>query len=74
MKVQLPVEAGNKAIQENRLGQLLGNVFAQLQPETAYFGTENGVRTAWAVFDLKDPSQIPVFAEKLFQSVDAKVT
>jgi len=47
--------------------------FEQLQPEAAYFGPENGVRTAFIVFDLKDPSELPRISEPLFRAMKANV-
>ncbi len=43
------------------------------QPEAAYFGTENGCRTGYIVFDLKDPSGIPQIGELLYMGANAKV-
>jgi hypothetical protein len=42
-----------------------------LRPEAAYFGPENGVRTAFIVFDMQDPSQLPAVTEPLFSKVKA---
>jgi hypothetical protein len=42
-----------------------------LRPEAAYFGPENGVRTAFIVFDMQDPSQLPAITEPLFSKVKA---
>jgi hypothetical protein len=44
-----------------------------LHPEAAYFGPENGVRTAYVVFDLHDPSQLPALTEPLFSKLKATV-
>lgn len=74
MKVEIPVDAGNKAIQDNKIADILGNVFGNIQPEAAYFGVDDGMRTGWVVFDLKDESQIPVIAEPLFQGLDARLS
>ena len=41
--------------------------------EAAYFGTENGRRTGYIVFDMVDSAQIPVIAEPLFQRAESKV-
>ncbi len=73
LKLQLPVEAGNDAIQTGRIGQVMETIMGRLQPEAAYFGAENGKRTAYIFFDLNDPSQIPVVSEPLFQSLNASI-
>ena len=73
LKVTLNVQAGNKAIVENKLGSMMGKLAETLQPEAAYFLTEGGQRTAIYVFDLKDTSDIPKIAEPLFTQLDAQV-
>ena len=45
-----------------------------LKPEAAYFYPENGKRACLMVFDMKDPSQIPVIAERFFMELNAEVT
>ncbi|MDQ3972899.1 MAG: hypothetical protein M3276_00880, partial [Actinomycetota bacterium] len=72
--LQIPVQAGNAAIQGGNIDQLLGTVLQGLQPEATYFGAENGERAAYIFFDMTDPSRIPVVAEPLFQGLNANVT
>ena len=55
MKVQLDTEAASQAIADGSLQQVMEDTLASLQPEAAYFGPEDGVRTAFIVFDLADP-------------------
>ncbi len=57
LKVTIPVDAGNAAIREGRLSQVLQSLLGELKPEGAYFLAQNGRRTALIFFDLKDPSQ-----------------
>ena len=66
MKITVPVTAGNKSIQDGSLPRVVQNTLETLKPECAYFFSEGGKRTALLVFDLKDPSQIPVVCEPLF--------
>jgi hypothetical protein len=73
MKMQIDTEAGSKAIADGSLPQLMQDAMERLQPESAYFGAEDGVRTAFIVFDLEDPSQIPPIAEPFFSKVKASV-
>ena len=73
MKVKFDAEAGSRAIQDGSLPQLMQEMFGQLQPEAAYFGPDGGVRTAFIVFDLKDPSQLPSLTEPLFRMLKATV-
>ena len=73
MKVQMDTEAGSRAIADGSLPQLMQETLGQLQPEAAYFGPENGVRTAFIVFDLADPSQLPSITEPLFRTAKATI-
>jgi hypothetical protein len=73
LKVQMDVEAGNRAIRDGTWGQTMERVMPQLEPEAAYFTALDGKRTALIFFDLKDPSQIPSVAEPFFMAVNASV-
>jgi hypothetical protein len=48
-------------------------VMADLQPEAAYFTAQDGKRTGFIVFDLKDVSDIPSIAEPFFMTVNASI-
>ena len=73
MKVKLDTEAGSRAIADGTLPQVMQDTLAALRPEAAYFGPENGVRTAFIVFDLQDPSQLPPVSEPLFSTGNGTV-
>jgi hypothetical protein len=74
VKVTVPVEKGNDAIKNGTLGPTIESTLKKLKPEAAYFGPMTaGQRTAWIVFDMTDPSQIPEIAEPLFLNFDAAV-
>ncbi len=73
MKVQMDTEAGSKGLADGYMPQLLQEMMERLQPESAYFGPDDGVRTAFIVFDLKDPSQLPSITEPLFSKAKANI-
>lgn len=73
MRAHIPVEAGNRAIQDGTIKKTIEETMNQLQPEAAYFLAENGKRTAYFFFDLKDASQIPPAGEPLFLDMNAEV-
>jgi hypothetical protein len=73
MKMSIPVEAGNKAIKDGSLPKTMTAFVEQMKPEVAYFMPENGKRTAIFVFDLKDPSSIPIAAEPFFTNLNASI-
>ena len=73
LKFDMSIEAGNEAVRSGKIAELNQSLMERIQPEAAYFGTENGKRTSYVFFDLKDPSQIPTIAEPLFQNLGAHV-
>jgi hypothetical protein len=73
MKMQMDTEAGSRAIADGSLPQLMQETLGRLNPEAAYFGPEDGIRTAFIVFDLKDPSELPALTEPLFSNLKANI-
>jgi hypothetical protein len=73
MRVQVPVEAGNEAIANGSIGEIIRGFIEKHKPEAAYFLAEGGCRTARFVVDVTDPSQIPVLAEAFFMGLAAAV-
>lgn len=73
MKVTIPVDSGNTAIENGSLGKTIESILNDLKPEAAYFTTVEGKRSGLIVFDLKDTSQIPAVAEPWFLAFNAKV-
>lgn len=73
LKFTIPVEAGNATISDGTLPKTIESILNDLKPEAAYFFPNNGERSGFIVFDLKEPSQIPVIAEPLFIAFNAKV-
>jgi hypothetical protein len=73
MKVKLDPEAASTAIADGSLQRVMQATLERLRPEAAYFGPEDGVRTAFIVFDLEDPSDLPAITEPLFSTFKANV-
>ena len=73
MKITMPVKAGNAAIKDGSLPKIMGETLERLKPEAAYFLSENGLRTAIMIIDMKDPADIPSLAEPFFQGLNAGV-
>src|ERR1700722_17978344 len=71
MTVSIPVEAGNAAVRKGSLGPTIQSILADLKPEAAYFSEEDGQRTGFIVFDMKDSSQLPALAEPWFLAFNA---
>ncbi len=73
MKVNIPVEPGNKAAKAGKLGTIIQSILADLKPEAVYFTDESGMRTGYVFLDLADASQIPAIAEPWFLSFNAAI-
>ncbi len=73
MKVKMDTEAASGLIADGSMPELMQAHLERLQPEAAFFGPENGVRTGFFVFDLKDPSDLPWLSEPLFSRFGATI-
>jgi hypothetical protein len=73
MKVSIPVESGNKGIKDGLLPKTVTEFVDKVKPEASYFTAEAGKRTAYFIFDLKDPTMIPSVAEPFFMNLLAEI-
>lgn len=71
MFVHIPHEPFNSAVREGTSGETIGRILQDTKPESVYFTEQNGARGAVMVIDVKDPSQIPFYAEPWFLSFNA---
>jgi hypothetical protein len=74
MTVSIPVEAGNAAVRNGTLGSTIQRILADLKPEAAYFAEDDGMRTGFIFFDMKDSSQLPALAEPWFLAFNARLS
>jgi hypothetical protein len=73
VKVNIPVEAGNKVARAGNLGTTIQSILADLTPEAVYFTDDHGQRTAFLFLEMRDASQIPAIAEPWFLAFNASV-
>ena len=66
-------EKGDRLIKEGRLGETMGPILEELQPEAAYFTDVEGTRGGLLVVDMEDGSQIPNMVEPLLLALGATV-
>ncbi|HVA94770.1 MAG TPA: hypothetical protein VNI36_07695 [Candidatus Dormibacteraeota bacterium] len=74
LKVTIPAETGNAAVRNGSLGSTIKSILDGLKPEAAYFAEDNGERTGYIFFDMKEASQLPAIAEPFFLAFNAKIT
>ena len=73
VKVNIPVEAGNRAAKAGKLGTTIQSILADLKPEAVYFTDDNGQRTAFLFLERQDASLIPAIAEPWFLAFNASI-
>jgi len=74
LKVSIPVDGGNSAARAGKLGSTIRSILEELKPEAAYFFEDEGERTGFVVFDMKESSELPAVAEPWFHAFGAKLT
>jgi hypothetical protein len=70
---RIPMDEGNAAVRDGRIGPTLEAILDDLEPEAAYFADIEGARGGYLVVNMDDASQIPAIAEPLFLGLGATV-
>ena len=72
LKAQMTAEAGNRAIETGALPKVAQELGEIVDIEAAYFGPQDGKRTAIFFFEVDDSSLIPAISEPFFRNLDAE--
>ena len=56
LKASLPIESGNAAIKNGTIGDTINSILGEQKPEAAYFGVEDGKRTAFIFLNMENGS------------------
>jgi hypothetical protein len=73
LKAHLDNSAGSQAVADGSLPVTMQKMMEILKPEAAYFGPDDGRRTAFVIFDMTDPAEMPAMTEPLFSELGAHV-
>ena len=73
LQVHIPNAKGNAAFQDGSLARTMEEFIGKVQPEAAYFAPDGGLRSAFFVFDMQDPSDMPPLLEPFFTAFEANI-
>jgi hypothetical protein len=73
LKVNIPLEEGNRMVIEGKLSDTIKAILAIQKPDAAYFGEEGGKRTAYIFVQVKQDSELLRLAEPWFIAFNAYV-
>jgi hypothetical protein len=74
MKISIPIEAANQAVEDGSAQRILKTSLETLRPEAAYFYPDVEGRTILLFIDVKEPSDMPLIGEPFFKGLKARVT
>ncbi|WP_327087339.1 hypothetical protein [Streptomyces viridochromogenes] len=73
LKANIDTEKSNDLIRSGKMPQVVQEILENVKPEASYFTVDHGQRTMLLFFDMKESSQMPSIAERLFLELDARV-
>ncbi len=71
LTVEIPHEPFNSLVRSGKIGETMGRILETIKPEVAYFTEQDGTRGGVFVIDVRNPWDIPTFAEPFFLSFNA---
>jgi|SRR5919107_1300159 hypothetical protein len=66
-------ERADALIKEGRMGETMGAILEEIQPEAAYFTDVDGTRGGYLIINMEDASQMPAMTEPLLLGLGASV-
>jgi hypothetical protein len=72
-RIGFNTEAANAKVMDGSLPGIIKSILDRQNPEAAYFTADHGKRTAFIVVDLKQASDIPMYAEPWFLTFNASI-
>ena len=73
MTIRIPVEHGNRAVQDGSMTKAFESLFEKLKPEATYFSMLDGLRAAFIIYELDEQYKLLDFHEPLFAAMGAMV-
>jgi len=73
LKMKLSGARSTDAIRGGQMRPLMRQFVEHTSPEGIWFVLEHGQRTMLAIFDLKQPGDMPRVCEPLFQAFDSEI-
>lgn len=73
VRVTLPHETANDLIKHNKLGDVMGDILAEIRPEAAYFTEMEGYRTGIFIVSMSTANEMTKIAEPFFLRFEATV-
>ena len=71
LMVECPNEPFNSLVRAGKVGEVIERILESIKPEAAYFTEQDGKRGAVLLVDVKEPSDVPAFAEPFFLNFNA---
>jgi hypothetical protein len=73
LKIKFPPDSGNRAVKDGSMVKAFQILKEQLNPESAYFSMEDGMRCAYIFYNAKDLPEFAKIHEPLIQATGALV-
>ncbi len=69
----IPTDKGSETIKNGILPGVIKSTLEKIKPESAYFYTENGLRTMRAVFDMAESNDMVAAFEPMMMELSATI-